>query len=279
MTGYKRFRISADTWPIQKAKEKQSSRNWETQQQEAGKTLFISLPPPTAAAVEVAAAEETAAEEAAATSAAAPSVGVKGDRNWNMKTNKASNPVDGSQLLQQKPSGNSALKREKSPAKGEGQADRHRFRFAKHLNFDFQRHLAASKRTGGKGQHPHLFLLHFTGTWSLPRIFSQLNLWLVPCSSCPCALLPLGLFIDRTQKAPLAKLVLISRAREYNLLFRIWLIICRPANVSDSQTGQQTPVSLLPRTLFSLLPPHALCVAPLFEYFNVILFWTSPALL
>lgn len=142
MTGYKRFRISADTWPIQKPKEKQSSRNWETQQ-EVGKTLFISLPPPSAAA------EEATAEEAAATSAAAPSVWVKGDQNWNMKTNKASNPVDGSQLLQQKPSGNSALKREKSPAKGEGQADRHIFRFAKHLNFDFQRHLAASKRERG----------------------------------------------------------------------------------------------------------------------------------
>lgn len=111
MEGYKRFRITADTWPIQKAKEKQSSSNWEAQQQEEGKTLFISLPPPTAAAEEAtaeeaateeAAAEEAAVEEAAATSAAAPSVWVKGDRNWNMKTNKASNPVDGSQLLQQK---------------------------------------------------------------------------------------------------------------------------------------------------------------------------------
>lgn len=63
--------------PFRKAKEKQSSRNWETQQ-EVGKTLFISLPPPTAAAEEAtaeeAAAEEAAVEEAAATSAAAPSV-------------------------------------------------------------------------------------------------------------------------------------------------------------------------------------------------------------
>lgn len=84
MVGCKRFRISFDTSPIQKAKEKKSSRNWETQQQEVGKTVFISFAPP------------------AATTAPRPLVWLKGDRNWNMKTNKASNPVDGSQLLQQK---------------------------------------------------------------------------------------------------------------------------------------------------------------------------------
>lgn len=140
-----------------------------------------------------------------------------------MKTNKASNPVDGSQLLQQEPSGNSALKREKSPAQGEGQADRHRFRFAKHLNFDFQRHLAASKRAGrvGKVKAPALVSAPFHRHMKLAsRILSaQSALCALPLA--PCALLPLGLFIDRTQKAPLAKLVLISRAREYNLLFRI----------------------------------------------------------
>lgn len=119
MLGYKGFRISSDTWPIQKAKEKQSSRNWETQQ-EVGKTLFISLPPTTTAE---ATSEEATAKSAAAEGAAPPSVWVKGDRNWNMKTNKASNPDDGSQLLQQKASGNSALKREKSTAKGDRDSD------------------------------------------------------------------------------------------------------------------------------------------------------------
>lgn len=75
-----------------------------------------------------------------------------------------------------------------------------------------------------------------------------------PAHSAPCPLplvplVPFGhWFIYRvTQKPPIGELVLISRAREYNLLFRIWLIICRPANVSDSQTVQQaSPSSPLP---------------------------------
>lgn len=185
MLGYKRFRISADTWPIQKAKEKQSSRNWETQQ-EVGKTLFISLPPPTAAAEEAtaeeAAAEEAAVEEAAATLAAAPSIWVKGDQNWNMKTNKASNPVDGSQLLQQKPSGNSGLKREKSPAKGEGQADRHRFQICKTFEFRFSATFSSKQAGRGEGAAPALVSAPFHR--HMKRVFSAQSV------TCPLLLVP-----------------------------------------------------------------------------------------